>query len=189
MVDHKLHDFAFIQEIAAEQIGKIQTLLAGAHSRTATVQASLVAIAEVRERVAVVQRTSVEQIESTFASLQKELDARKGNALADVRAVCDVKRKHLDAQEGELQMFLGHLSSSHEQVRATPRPIPLGCRCLLSSGSARVRAHSPRICTCAQSACTADFTIPICMHLRTIIPIPLGCRCLLSSLASWGACV
>jgi hypothetical protein len=118
-LDHKDHDFTFLEELAPDQTQRMKTMLGEVERRSESMPAGLTHIAECQQEIAKQKAAAEVKINAAFAAAFDTLRARQLEALESVQTLVYEKQRILEKQVAAIAIFQQSLSSSTSFVRLT----------------------------------------------------------------------
>lgn len=114
MLDHRRHDYSFVEDVASEKKDELLKLLEQVTERKTVVSSGIINITERRKSVSARNESTVAEINKYFENLAKMLDVRKNGLIEKATSIEDSKHKELQAQQEQLEITLASCESNIE---------------------------------------------------------------------------
>ena len=114
IVDHRQHDFSFVEDVAEAKKSELKKLLDEVKERKIEVSKGLTNVIEREESVTARNESTVADIKKYFENLGKILDVKKNELVEKATILKDSKQKQLHAQREQLEITLASCESSSE---------------------------------------------------------------------------
>ena len=114
IVDHRQHNFSFVEDVAKEKKDELLHLLEEVKERKTQVSEVLEKVSEREKSLDARNESTVTEITEYFESLAKVLDVRKNELVEKATALKDAKQKQLHAQREGLGTTLASCESNIE---------------------------------------------------------------------------
>ena len=114
IVDHRQHDFSFVEDVAKEKKEELQKLVEEVKERKKEVSDGLEKKKGRQERVSERKESTIAEINKYFENLNETLAFKRNEMIENSEAQDDVKQKQLYAQREELETTLASCESNIE---------------------------------------------------------------------------
>ena len=114
IVDHRQHNFSFVEDVAKEKKDELLHLLEEVKERKAQLFEGLANVSEREKSLDARNESTVAEITEYFENLAKVLDVKKNSLIEKATALKDAKQKQLHAQREGLETTLASCESNIE---------------------------------------------------------------------------
>ena len=114
IVEHRNHDYGFIEDVAAVQKEVLQQNMNEVKKRQATLQRGIASLNVFDQSLVQENALVVAQVTSHFEEMQRKFVSKKNELLSTARSLTSLKRKQIQAQIEALEVALASCKSSIE---------------------------------------------------------------------------